>query len=438
MALRAADSYGVLGRKYLVCRLVGLGRPPLGWCEELEGRPFWPGIFREAHEYRKLYEKALMQIPEFLLDQWLNEYHFSAKPPEFDLASSTGPHWTLGDLLELLSAEEQSLLLETDLVYSAASGTEKLRQSIADLQGVSASQVQIVTGASEALLILFVLAAEPGANVVLPFPLFPSTAVVPDLLGLETRFYQLRRENDFNADLDEIKGLCDDKTKLLLVNTPHNPTGATLSDDDLRELHNFAAERGIKFVSDEVCHPIYHGRETSSAAILRQATVLGSFSKALSLSGLRVGWMIERDEVRLRQYTQARGYFTISNDPLAEKLALIAIEHREIVLSRTRQVVAANLKPLEQFFADHGDELGWVRPRGGMTAFPWLRHGSNMREFCRAVAERGVLLVPGDCYQMPEHFRLGFGVTQEDFAAGLERIADVLQSGRSKPFGVGS
>lgn len=378
-----------------------------------------------------------MQIPAFMLDQWLNEYHFSAKAPEFDLASSTGPHWTLGEILGLLSVEEQRLLLETDLVYSAASGSERLRQAVAELQGVSAEQVQIVTGASEALLILFVLAAEPGANVVLPFPLFPSMAVVAELLGLETRFYRLRREHDFNLDLDEIKSLCNDKTKLLLVNTPHNPTGATLSDDDLRELHGFAAESGIKFVSDEVYHPIYHGGETSSAATLPHATVLGSFSKALSLSGLRVGWMIERDPSQLRQYTQARGYFTISNAPLAEKSAVIALEHRETILSRTREVVAANLTLLDHFFAEHIDHLGWVRPRGGMTAFPWLRDGSDARVFCRAVAERGVLLAPGDCFQMPEHFRLGFGVTNVGFAAALDRIADDLKARSSKPLVAG-
>jgi aspartate/methionine/tyrosine aminotransferase len=378
-----------------------------------------------------------MQIPEFMLDQWLNEHHFSAQPPEFDLASSTGPHWTLGEILGMLSAEEQSQLLNTELVYSAASGTERLRQAVAEMQDVTADQVQIVTGASEALLILFVLAAAPGANVVLPFPLFPSTSVIAELLGIETRFYRLQREREFQIDVAEIKGLCDDQTKLLLVNTPHNPTGATLSDEQLRELHDFAVERALQFVTDEVYHPIYHGRATSSAAILPQATVLGSFSKALSLSGLRTGWMIERDAERLRQYTQARGYFTISNAPLAEKFAIIALEHRQQILSRTREVVANNLKLLDQFFAAHNDEIGWVRPQGGMTAFPWLRDGSDGREFCRAVVERGVLLAPGDCFGMPEHFRLGFGVSQAGFANALDRIADVLKARRTKPLVVG-
>jgi len=368
-----------------------------------------------------------MKIPPFMLDRWLNQYHFSSAPPEFDFASSTGPHWTLRELFELISADEQASLFETELVYSSASGSEQLRQAIGEMEGVSAEQVQVLTGASEALLILFCTAAEPGANVILPFPLFPSTAAVAELFGFETRFYRLRRENDFRVDLDEIKKLTDDKTKLLLVNTPHNPTGATLSDEELRELHDFAVARHVQFVSDEVYHPIYHGRETNSAARLPHATVLGSFSKALSLSGLRVGWIIERDEEKLRQYTDARGYFTISNPPLNEKLALVALRHRETIFARTQSVATANLKLLDQFFAEHTDDLGWVRPRGGLTSFPWLKRETNAREFCSALAAKaGVLLVPGDCFQIADHFRLGFGVTDEGFASGLERFADFL------------
>jgi aspartate/methionine/tyrosine aminotransferase len=373
-----------------------------------------------------------MKIPPFLLDRWLNQYHFADTPPEFDFASSTGPHWTLGELFGLIGTDEQSLLLETELVYSSASGNEDLRQAIGEMQGVSAEQVQVLTGASEALLILFCTAAEPGANVILPFPLFPSTAALCELFGLETRFYHLRRENDFRVDLDEIKKLTDDKTKLLLVNTPHNPTGATLSDEELRELHDFAVARRVQFVSDEVYHPIYHGRETRSAASLPHATVLGSFSKALSLSGLRVGWIIERDAARLRQYTDARGYFTISNPPLAEKFALIAVRHREAIFARTRKVAAANLNLLDRFFAEHADDLDWIRPRGGLTAFPWLKRERDAREFCsQLAANASVLLVPGDCFQIADHFRLGFGVTDAGFAGGLERFADFLQARRS-------
>ena len=367
-----------------------------------------------------------MQVPPFLLDEWLNEYHFRSEPPEFDLASSTGPRWSVRDLLGWMTPEDKQLLEETSAVYSPATGSPTLRQGVADLQGVDSQDVQIVTGASEALLILFYLAAEPGANVVLPFPLYPPVPVEARLFDLEPRFYHLRRDHDFAVDIDEVKSLVDHKTKFILVNSPHNPTGAILSNEQMRELHDFAVERGVQFVSDEVYHPIYHKDETTSAAALPHAIVLGSFSKALSLSGLRVGWIIDRDARRQRQYADARGYFTISNSPLTEQLAVVALRHRGRILARTRKVVTANLQLLDQFFSEWKEELGWVRPGGGMICFPWLRRGGDARVFCRAVAERGTLLAPGDCFQMPEHFRLGFGVMEEGFGAALQRIADLM------------
>jgi aspartate/methionine/tyrosine aminotransferase len=369
-----------------------------------------------------------MQIPPFLLDEWLNHYHFASTPPQFDLASSTGPISSTNEILELMSPDERERFDEAHLIYSAVTGKRPLRQAIADVHGVGVDEVQILTGASEALLSLFFLAAEPGANVLLPFPGYPPTAVEARLLGLETRFYHLRRENDFTVDLDEIKKLVDVKTKLLLINSPHNPTGATVSNAQMRELHDFAVERGIPFVSDEVYHPIYHDEETSSAAVLPHAIVVGSFSKALSLSGLRVGWIIDRDPARQRQYMDARGYFTISNSPFAEDLAVVALRHRDRILARTRSAATANLSLLDQFFAEWKDEVGWVRPRGGMVCFPWLKRGGNARKFCSAVAERGTLLAPGDCFGMPEHFRLGFGVTEKGFADGLQNIAEHLKT----------
>ena len=98
-----------------------------------------------------------------------------------------------------------------------------------------------------------------------------------------------------------------------MVNSPHNPTGATLSNQETRTLHDFAVARGIQFVADEVFHPIHHGREADSAAGLPQATVLGDLSKALSLGGLRLGWIVERNAARRQQYLNTREYITVPN-----------------------------------------------------------------------------------------------------------------------------
>jgi aspartate/methionine/tyrosine aminotransferase len=237
----------------------------------------------------------------------------------------------------------------------------------------------------------------------------------------------LRAENRFRADLEEIRGLIDARTRFVLVNSPHNPTGAVWSDGELEALHDDCAARGVGFVSDEVYHPIYHGAETRSAARLERAIVLGDMSKALCLSGLRTGWLIDRDPARRAKYTNARSYFTVSNTAVGERLASLAIRQRELIYRRARKVAQANLALLDRFFAEFADVSQWVRPAGGMTAFPWLSDGSDGREFCRRIARHGVLLAPGDCFGMPAHFRIGFAASGEKFAQGLERLADAMR-----------
>jgi aspartate/methionine/tyrosine aminotransferase len=368
-----------------------------------------------------------LKLERFLLDQWLEEYQSSTPPIQFHLASSTGPPWTTNELLGLISSDEQQELLDKYLLYSRSQGADDLREAIGEMEGVPAESVLVLTGASEALLILFFIGAEPGDNVIVPFPCFPTMAALPRSFGIETRRYKLRPEQDYRIDLDEIAALVDARTRILLVNSPHNPTGSTLTDEEMDSLYDLAQAKGIQFVCDQVYHPIYRGRATASATRLPKATVLGDLSKALSLSGLRTGWIVEREHERMEAYLNARQYFTITNSPLTESLATIAVRNRSAIWRRTFEVASANLELLDQFFAESAATLSWVRPAGGMTAFPWLNSGANSRGFCEGLAVRGVLVAPGDCFEMPSHFRLGFGaLDQERFASAVEQISEYI------------
>jgi aspartate/methionine/tyrosine aminotransferase len=360
-----------------------------------------------------------MQLKPFLLDAWLDQYEHNT---EFNLAASTGPIWTVNDILALADEETRHRFLNHNLVYGRPAGADSLREAIAEMQRVPVDAVQIVTGASEALVALMWLAAEPGANVVIPLPGFTTFSALPESLGLETRFYRVRRENGFRIDPEEIKQLADEKTKLILVNSPHNPTGATIGDGEMEALHDFAAERGIQLVSDEVYHPIYHGKQTKSAARLPHATVIADLSKAFSIAGVRTGWMIEHDAQRRQQYWTARSYFTITNSSIGEILSEIAIRQRDVILGRAQETATRNLSLLERFMEEHRDVLAWIPPQGGMTAFPWLVTGENSRAFCKAAAEHGILLAPGDCFDTPAHFRLGFAAAGDNFSKALDRF----------------
>lgn len=366
-----------------------------------------------------------MQLKPFLLDIWLDRYEHDI---EFNLAASTGPSWTLNEILRLAGDEERERFLNHKLVYSRPAGAEGLRAAIAEMQGVNLDIVQVVAGASEALLVLMWLAAEPGANVILPQPGFTTFSALPDSLRLEIRTYGVRKENDFCIDIDEIKKLADKNTRLILVNSPHNPTGATMSDEEWDDLHEFTSSRGIQLVSDEVYHPIYHGRATKSAARLPHATVIHDFSKAFPLSGVRSGWMIEHDRSRRERYWNARAYFSISNNTAGEILAEIAMRHRDSILGRTQETATRNLRRLDAFMFEHRGTLGWIPPRGGMTAFPWLLNGKDSRALCQAAAEQGLLLAPGDCFDAPPHFRLGFAAMTDKFPHALERLGDFIKT----------
>jgi aspartate/methionine/tyrosine aminotransferase len=364
-----------------------------------------------------------MHLTPFLLDQWLGH---AGPNIAFNLGGSTGPHWTLGELLRLAGGDAQQRLLESEIVYGLAAGGTGLREAVAKMRSVSPDDVVVVAGGSEALLLTFFLASNRGANVIVPFPGFPPYHALPESFGVEVRTYQVRRENQYRIDLDEVKRLIDANTTLLLVNSPHNPTGATLSDAEMQALHDLAVERKIQFVSDEVFHPIYHGRHSSSAAIFPHATVIGDCSKAFALPGVRIGWIIERDPQRREEYINAREYFSVSNTTVGEFFAEIAVRHREVVLGRTQEVASANLAHVDAFMSSHGDALDWLRPAGGMTAFVRLIGSTDARPFCEAAAARGVLITPGDCFGVPDHFRLGFGVGAEWYPKAMTQLAECV------------
>lgn len=363
-----------------------------------------------------------MKLRTFLLDEWLERYDGQGGKIRYNLAASTGPGWTLDDLRRLMTTEENERLVKTSLSYQPGHGTETLRRALSAMYGAKADEIQVLTGAAEALLVLFFLAAEPGANVVLPYPAFPPFLSIPESFGLEVRRYNLDAGNGFAFDLERVASLVDERTKIVLVNSPHNPTGAVISESDIRALEELAAKRGAQLVVDEVYHPIYRGSAPRSAGEYTRATILGDFSKAFSLSGIRVGWILERDSKRREDYWNARAHFSISNNFPGELLAEVAVRNRQTIFDRAREVVASNLSILDRFFREHREILGWVRPEGGMTAFPWLASGENARPFCEAAAAKGVLLVPGDCFGFPSHFRLGFGACTD----GYEKAAEIL------------
>jgi aspartate/methionine/tyrosine aminotransferase len=179
-------------------------------------------------------------------------------------------------------------------------------------------------------------------------------------------------------------------------------------------------------VVDEVYHPLYFGAPVPSVAKISNTIAVSDFSKALSLSGLRIGWLIDRDARRRERLINLRSYFTVSGSPITEAIAAHALAHRRVILARLEGVTRTNLAWLDEFMKAHRSTLGWVRPCGGTVAFPWRLDGLDSRAMCEALARNGVLFAPGDCFGAAAHFRVGFGAQAIGFQEALDIAAAVL------------
>jgi aspartate/methionine/tyrosine aminotransferase len=370
-----------------------------------------------------------MDLPPFLLDHWLAQHEFASPPIRYNLASSAGPRWTHGDLLELDDGTLRDQLRAMPVLYAPPEGTRALREQVARLHKVDPEWVLITTGASEALSIVLCLTAEPGASVALPSPGYPATDVFAKAWGLKLQFYPISRENGYAVDAASVLRSVDGSTRLVVVNSPHNPTGAVMRHTEMRRLAQELRNRGIPLVADEVFHHVYFGEAQASAAGLENCIQIGDFSKSLSLSGLRLGWIIEADDTRLKRIVDARSYFTISTAPLMEAFGVTALRSPALLIDRLNSVTRANLAQLERFIAQHPDHIGWVKPQGGTLAFAWLQDESDARPLCEAFAKAGVLVAPGDCYGMPSYIRIGFGACEPvDFEAALGIMTKVMKA----------
>jgi len=176
-----------------------------------------------------------MKLPPFLLDLWLAAHEFATPPIRYNLASSTGPLWTLGEIGALGGGNVRKLD-ELVLSYAPPQGGKLLRERIAGRSGVDPDTVLALTGASEALMALTAYFAEPGASIVLPRPAYPAMPVLARAWGMNVREYAVDTTRGFAQDARTVLAAVDDTTRAVLINTPHNPTGSIMSAAEQRTL----------------------------------------------------------------------------------------------------------------------------------------------------------------------------------------------------------
>jgi aspartate/methionine/tyrosine aminotransferase len=218
---------------------------------------------------------------------------------------------------------------------------------------------------------------------------------------------------------------------MIVINTPLNPTGAVLSDAELREIYALAEELEALVLSDEAYRWLDLPGHKPLAPPMRnlgpRAISTGTLSKPFGLPGLRIGWLAAPAEIVQRCWG-LRDYISLSPGKLNDALAVLAMRHREKIVSRTRDIVAANLPFAETWFADNADLVSWSPPRGGLLALMKYELDLPSLKLANYLAENyGVMLAPGSAFGYEGYLRLGIGTAPELFAEGLRQTAHCLR-----------
>ncbi|HEX2187828.1 MAG TPA: capreomycidine synthase [Longimicrobiaceae bacterium] len=366
-----------------------------------------------------------MQLPPALLEEWMRRYYFDV---DVDVGSSGVDDFTMPDLRRLLglTAADFDRVVFRD---SMSLGGEELRQALADRWlGGDASRAMATHGSSEANFLLDHALLRPGDEVVVLDPGYPQLHAVAAAMGCVLKPWRLRREDGFAPDLDEARRLIGPRTRMVVVNFPHNPTGATLTAAQQDELIAACDRAGAYLLWDNAFAELAHDAPPLPEPALKyeRAVSTGTFSKAYGLPGLRVGWCFATPEV-LERMVRVRDYVTLHLSPLVEMVAERAVRGADRLLAERLGLARRNRAVAAAWAAEHPGRVEWVSPAGGVTAFPRLAV-PDVDAFCHRLArEERVLLVPGSCFGHPRHVRLGFGRSTEALEEGLSRLSRLLE-----------
>jgi len=332
--------------------------------------------------------------------------------------------------------------------YTPATGIAELKQAICDFYqreyqlSCKPDQVAISNGAKHSLHNVLTALCEPGDEVIIPAPYWVSYSALVELTGATPVIIDTTEESGFCLSAEQLEAAITDKTKLLMLNNPCNPTGAAYPVETLRQLAKVVVERNILIISDEIYEKlIYEGSTfqcfaTLNPAVLEKTILVSGVSKAYAMTGWRIGWTVTTPELTAAM-TRLQSQETSNPCSISQYAAIAALngpqdcvsemqhafaERREYVLQRLDALSNISYaKPGGAFYAFFNISQHFGRPLGsGITV-------SNSTEFCEALLKHAhVALVTGDAFGAPGYVRLSFATDLETIQNGFDRIQEFL------------
>jgi aspartate/methionine/tyrosine aminotransferase len=328
-------------------------------------------------------------------------------------------------------------LVNVELNYPQANGSGELRQRIAALYpGATADDVLVTTGAAQANFTSVLTTLDPGDEIVVMLPNYMQIYGVAKNLGLDVKTFSLTHELGWGFNIDEFRRTVSDKTKLIAVCNPNNPTGHVLSPEEREAVVDAASKVGAWILSDEVYAGAEHNTDEVTPSFWGQydrVLAIGSMSKAYALPGLRIGWVVSNpymmDEVWARQ-----DYVTIMATVLGNKLAAYALstDVRARILARTRDYARRGYANLERWCQEHSDTLSVIPPQAAAIGFVHYNREINSSDLVnQLIHEQQTYVVPGDHFGMDHYLRISFGLSDDYVNEGLRRIYETIVTSKT-------
>jgi aspartate/methionine/tyrosine aminotransferase len=369
-----------------------------------------------------------VQINPFKLERYFAQYEFQVK---YLLSPSDCESLTMDELLQLADPDSLALWNKLKLSYTESAGHPALRSEVARLyQKITADDVMIAAP-EEAIFIAIHGLLQPGDHVVSIFPAYQSLYEIARSIGCDVTLWTFESGADgWRLDLDRLESALTGRTRLLVLNFPHNPTGFLPSRHDLESIVEMARKRGLYILCDEMYRLLEYDpacRLPPMCDLYEKGISLSGLSKTFALPGLRLGWLATREQVLLARWLALKDYTTICNSAPGEILGIMALRAKEAIVARNLGIICENLGIAERFFARHPDRFAWIKPQAGSIAFPRWTGSIPVEQFCQELLEQqGVMVVPGSIFDYPgDHFRLGLG--RKNLAEALGRVSEYLQ-----------
>lgn len=367
-----------------------------------------------------------MKIAPFGVEEWMNKYEVDA---EYNIAETCVESLTVEELLNLSGDPEQKIeeIKSMKLTYGDIMGSKDFKKGVCSLyENVRPENVLPSHGAIGANFLLLYSLIEAGDKVVSVFPTYQQLYSIPESFGAEVKRLELRYEDGFLPDLDKLKELVDQDTKLIAINNPNNPSGVMMERETLNDIVEIARSADAYILSDEVYRGLDPDKDVPAVVdIYEKGISVGSMSKIFSLAGLRMGWLTGPAEV-IEKCQLHRDYTTISNGMIDDYLSVIALENKDKILKRNSKKVNEQLEMLDKWIRAE-DLVEYVKPSGGTTAFIHYKLDISSEEFAkRLYEEKGVLTVPGTAFGRDKFLRIGFAGNKNELIEGLALLKEFI------------